>query len=178
MQPGSSLRIILTIALLLGAHVVWGADTWIEDYVGSALSQPPGWLDETEDSSRDAEIFYSYTPSYAAITRTATGTQGSVLSPTITCNVNSYGNIKISIISISPSAAWKISIVKGDFSQTWVLNDFTIDTGVLVYNYAEITGMNGTNTFYIQLTLQGSAGENMEVDYISINNEEVPTPTF
>lgn len=100
MQPGSSLRIILTLALLLEAHVVWGADIWREDFVGAALSQPPGWLDETQESSFNAEIFYSHTPSYAAITRTAEGTQGSVSSPAITCNVNSYENIKISIISV------------------------------------------------------------------------------
>ncbi|MCK5241041.1 hypothetical protein KAR34_01195, partial [bacterium] len=156
MQPVRSFRIILIIALLLGARVVWGADIWREDFVGFFLLQPPGWSDETEDPASDAEIFCSYTPFYAAITRTAEGTQGSVLSPEITCNVASYGNIKISIISVSPSATWKISIVKG--ASTWPLNDFTMDTGVLVYDYVFITGMKGSDTFYIQLTLQGAVG--------------------
>jgi hypothetical protein len=144
---------------------------WLDDFVGSTPgTQPSGWQDETDDNAFNVEIDYSYTTSYAVITRTAESTWGKVLSPQQFVDVDLHPFIKINIPATSGAVTWKLGIQEkeGSFIH-YDIQGSTYATGEFTYDYATITGWSGQHMFSVEIILEGSAGEYIEVDYLSIS---------
>ncbi len=169
--------LILVFGLLATGKTVDALDFWYDDFVGTAGNQPIGWSDETEDSTFNAEIAFSFINSYAAITRTAEGTQGRVDSPLQSCNTNAYRWVEINVSRISSGTSWRINIQDNSTPSYWPLNSFTSETGTFAFNYRNVTGWSGNQNFYIYLEIVGAGGKFIEVDFVRICDDAV-TPTY
>lgn len=147
-------------------------------HYGTPGTQPPGWLDASDDASLKAHIAYSYTTSLAAITRTAdAGYFGEAQSITRTTNVTTYPWIEINVSSVSTSAKWILGVrtSSGEFYQ---ISPITDKTGTLTYNYGAITKWTGNKTFAIILTVYGTSGAYAVFDSIKIMAlDNTPTMT-
>lgn len=154
---------------------------WRDDFdAGPPGIQPAGWQDESNDSSYNAHIAYSYETSQAAVTRTAEGTWGKVLSPIQYCNSSVYNYVEVRVTSLSSSMTWKIGIQ--EINGAWQYRDLSGSmgtTGTFLYNYAAVMGWIGVHSFSVQLTVEGAAGTNFVVDYVLVRMPPpTPTPTI
>jgi hypothetical protein len=142
-----------------------------DHFIGTAGAQPTNWWDYTQNPAVQAEIAYSYTPSYAAITVTAGNNYGYVLSPNITCNVDTYPSVLVIVSGISPSTTWRLGIQEQ--ASPWAfanLNTSSSDTGTFIFNYRDLMGWagTGTHTFSLELTVEGLGGSYIEVDEVRV----------
>ncbi|MEW6516369.1 MAG: FG-GAP-like repeat-containing protein [candidate division FCPU426 bacterium] len=163
------------------------SNAYFENFAGTQGQQPANWMDETDDANFNAEIAYSAVSSLAAVTRTAEGEWGKVLSPVINCNVSVYSYVEVAVASVSVDASWKVGIQEAEGSWTYYnLSGSQTGTGTYKYNYATATGWSGTHAFRVQLTVEGAPGKAVEVDWVRVGGEEtvlgaiyIPaTPTF
>ncbi|MEW6516368.1 MAG: T9SS type A sorting domain-containing protein [candidate division FCPU426 bacterium] len=157
------------------------ADTfWLEDFNGTFWVQPPGWSDESENPAFDCHLAYSASPSCAALTRTADDTWGKVLSPALTCNVSQYNRLELRVLGLSPGAVWNAGIQEnGGAWSFWTLMPLTSQTGSFVFDIPTVMGRSGSQSFFIQLTLEGSPGSYLLADSVRIYAlPPTPTPTF
>ncbi len=163
---GSSLQWAITVTVIGGS-----TDYWQDDFIGTAGDQPPGWDDETDNNAFNAEIAYSSTTSWAAVTRTADAeVWGKVLSPTQTVDVAAYPMVEIVVTGISASTSWKLGIQEqeGIYSH-WDLSGSQTGTGTFPYNYSTTTGWSsGTHVFSVEITVEGSGGTYIEADSVRI----------
>ncbi len=153
-----------------------------EDHFESGVSdqQPPDWLDESDDSGFNAEIFYSSTPSWVAVTRTADDMWGKVVRMQ-NLDVTRYPMLEISVTGVSSGANWKVRIREG--SDYYDLATGTNATGVFSHDYAAATAWSGDHAFQVVLVVEGSPSEYIEVDYIRIYGFDMhytptPSPTY
>ncbi|MCD4814477.1 T9SS type A sorting domain-containing protein [bacterium] len=170
--------IVFGMVVLFSAGKSWAADFWNESFSGTPLTQPGGWSDETQDGAFNADIAYSYTSSWAAVTRTAEGTYGKVLSPNQTVDVDTYPWVEIVVTGISASTSWKLGIQEQEGSYLhWDLSGSQTGTGTFQYDYASGTGWTGTHTFGVEMIVEGNAGTYIEADSVRIYNIPTPTPS-
>jgi hypothetical protein len=151
-------------------------DIWLEEFIGTAGTQPVGWWDETDDSAFNVEIQYS---SSATITRTSDDTWGKTLSPLQEINEDTYPMLQIEVSSVSAGATWKVGIQEmiGSY-EYWDLKPSSAETGVFTYDYAAVTGWTGVHPFKVAIIVEGPGGENIVVESVSIYHEgELPTET-
>ncbi|MEW6516374.1 MAG: T9SS type A sorting domain-containing protein [candidate division FCPU426 bacterium] len=153
---------------------------WQDHFVGIAGDQPTNWWDETQDSSYNAHIAYSYTSSMAAVTRTAESTWGKVLSPAQTVNTATYPMIEIVVSGVSASTSWKLGIQEQEGSyRHWDLSGSQTGTGTFPFNYATLTGLlSGTHVFSVEIIVEGGTGTYVVVDSVRIYSGSSGTPTF
>ncbi len=171
------LSMFLSLSLVAGASA---ADLWSDDFVGTPGNQVATWSDNTNDTSFHADITYADLASHAAITRTAEDTWGKVLSPALTGDVNQYSDVEVAIAEVSPGTTWKIGIqeINGAWRH-WDLNTSSrSDSGVVRFNYQALTGLTGTNTFSIQVTIEGAPGAYLVLDYVKVTEPVLPTATY
>lgn len=144
-------------------------EAWREDFVGPALNQPAGWLDESEDAGFNAQIAYSYANSLASVTRTAESNWGKVLSQVITCDVSIYSYVELDVTSVLPDTTWKVGIQEeGGAWQYWDLNASQSQTGRFAYDLAAVTGWSGTRSFHVQIVAEGLGGSGLELDWVRV----------
>ena len=172
-----SALLFLIFGLLAMGKAAEAVDFWYDDLTGTAGNQPIGWGDETQNGSYNAEIAFSYTFSYAAITRTASSNNGQVWSPLQNCDVDDYPIVEIEIARISSSATWQIGIRDSTEPLFWPLNSLTSETGTFAFNYKNETGWSADQSFYIFIKVDGGGGEFIEVDFVRICDVAV-TPTY
>jgi hypothetical protein len=150
-----------------------------DHFSGSAGSQPTNWIDDTQVPGFNAEISFSYTASYAAVTRTVAGTWGKVLSPGIVCDVDAFPNVLISVQGISPSTGWKLGIQENEGSYHYHDLYAASGTGVVVLNYRDAMaaapasetwsgGSGSTHAFSLQVTVEGNGGTYIAVDEVRV----------
>jgi hypothetical protein len=150
-----------------------------DHFVGPAGSQPTNWTDDTQTPGFNAEIAYSYTASYAAVTRTAASTWGKVLSPGMSVDVNAFPNVLISVQGISASTGWKLGIQENQGAYHYHDLYAGSGTGVVVLNYHDLMaaapasetwsgGVGSTHVFSLQITVEGNGGTYIEVDEVRV----------
>jgi len=164
---------------------------WREDFDGPAGGQPGVWFDATNDAQHNAEIVYAETPSLARITLVASvpadGPWGKVLAPAIYCDVDRHHWLEIKVNTLEIGTRCKIQLQENGgewkdilLGKTSANDDFGITApGVYTFDFHETAGWNwaGMQFFSVVLILEGSAGKNVEVDYIKVLGPPVPTPT-
>jgi hypothetical protein len=145
------------------------ADAWADDFTGTSGQQPTGWSDVTDEPTFNADITYATTVSLAAVTRTATGTWGKVLSPAIKCDTGVYNTVEVNVASLTADTSWKIGIqeVNGNW-QYWDVSTSLLSAGMYNLNFAQVTGWTGVHTFQVQLTVEGAAGTGLTADWVRV----------
>ena len=134
----------------------------------------PEWIDDSNQTGMHANIRYSYTASYAAITLTAGSVWGRAFGPSylgLTYNVATYPVLEINVNSITAGATWKMGLWRN--GAPWDYHELNMSntiTGVFDYNYPLITGWSGTVSFFIQLVVEGLPGSALVVDWIKVYN--------
>lgn len=171
--------LIVLFSLPAMEKTVEAGDIWIDDFTGGTPGeQPGGWRDETNNPSLNAEIAFSDIDSYAAITRTAEGTEGKVGSPLQDRDVDSYPLVEIKVDQISSETTWLIGIQGFTPSKYWPLNSWTSETGTFAFNYKDETGWAGNQDFRIVIQVTGVEGKFIEIDFVRICDDAVvPTCT-
>lgn len=153
---------------------------WQEHFITGATPgvQPAEWFDETDDSSYNAQLSYSYTYSMGDVTRTAdAATYGEVRSLTRTANVNTYPWIEVEINTMSASATWQMG-VRESGGEYYQLQSNTTFTGKKTYNYKTVTNWSGEKTFAVCFAINGSAGSSLTIDSVRIMTyDNTPTCT-
>lgn len=143
-------------------------DFRVEELEGAPGAQPAGWVDAAQDPSFNACIAYSYTTSAAAVTRTAAGTWGKVLSPEIRCATSSYPYVEIDVTSVAPGATWRVGIQEEGTSFYANLCNSQSQPGKLWFNYTAFTGWYSEKRFRIQLTVEGGEGAYITVQSLRV----------
>jgi parallel beta-helix repeat protein len=141
-------------------------NAWLDHFIGTPMQKPAGWRDASNAATYRANIAYSFSPSYASITRTAAGAQGQVRSPQISCNVERCDQLELNVTGLSSGASWQIGIMQGGTFQA--LNAFTNATGTFLYDFAAILGWTGVHTFRVRVNLRGAGGASMEMDWARV----------
>ena len=142
---------------------------WQDHFVGTAGTQVTNWADEDQNAAFDAHIDYSYTNSWAAITRTAENTYGKVLSPNQTVDVTAYPMIEIDMTGIIGTASWRLGIQEQEGSYVhFDLSGSQTGTGTFSYNFATATGWSGFHTFSVEIIVEGATGSGITADQVRI----------
>jgi hypothetical protein len=140
---------------------------WIDEFEGTYGVQPTNWEDATQKASQRAEIEYSATYSYAAITRTTNNQTGEVISTIISCDVSIFTHLEINVPAISAGNTWKIAVQESGGPTD--LNTYTSATGTILLDYATATGWTGIHNFEIHIYMdKGNAGDWMEIDWVRV----------
>ncbi len=143
-------------------------NAWSDEFTGVAGEQPYAWLDETFDSGFNAELVYTAGGAQAMMTRTAEDVWGKTQSPLITCEVSTYSEVEVSVTSVTPDTRWKLGVQNGYWPWQYCDLYASNEPGTVRVNFAQVIGWTGYQTFRIQLTVEGSAGKNIVVDWIRV----------
>lgn len=133
--------------------------------------KPVGWRDITQDTSFNAAIVYSGTPSWAKVTRTSQDVWGKVLSPTVRVNVDTTPCVEISVKEVSADCTWKIGVQEmGGSWRYWDLAPSSNKTGIFGFDLRTLTELAGDSQFAVQIAVEGAGGVYIQVDWFRIGD--------
>ncbi len=148
------------------------ADAWVDEFNGTPGVKPTGWMDEGDDAAFNAHLRYAGDGSYIRLSRSAEDTWGKVLSPVITCDVDTFSAVQLGYRYGLGSTTWKVGVQEvGGAWQYWDLcNSYGGSAPALTFefNLKEKTGWSGTHSFRVQLVIEGASDRWVEMNWIRV----------
>ncbi len=148
------------------------ADAWVDEFNGIQGTKPEGWADEGNDVNYNAWIGYLAGGTGVVVSRTAEDVWGKVLSPVITCDVDTFGQVQVGYLGGSGSSTWKIGIQEvGGAWQYWDIGpsrDCSVPALTFEFDLKGSTGWSGIHQFQVQITIEGAAGKYSQLDWIRV----------
>jgi flagellar hook assembly protein FlgD len=137
---------------------------------------PPGWQDQSLDSTLNANLNYSTTDSFGVLTTVSGQTWGKVLSPKLTIDCDYYRNLEINVTSVA-NGSLRVFVYRSKDGQ-WEQHECVFPNtqpGVYTFDIPTITGWSGTNDQAgVLLVSEGTSAQTV-IDSVKIYHGVPPT---
>jgi hypothetical protein len=176
-------KLFSVLSLLFSLAFTASADTvaFLDHFQGGTPgAQPAGWYDATQGVGPAAEINYTDTASYAAVTVTNTGGWGNVNTYAVSVDLALTPKLEVTVTELH-GATVRIGLFHRApyqfFDCMGTGNPSISAPGTYTFDLPQVTGEGGVQSYAIQITVEGAAWSYAVFDSVRVYGTQVYTPT-